>query len=174
MVYIAELSFSTKKTKNVGSTLKFLDELCDYHNCIEKYHITETKGKKYNYETIYIYTCKFNDNADGKRDINDIITFSNFIKDIKRHKDFNIDSITKDDIIFNILYVSPYYLRNMMCNEERKDYIKNQRKRRYSETDYFILKQFRSELLKYNDEFVKDNSKKFNMSYEEYLKILNY
>ena len=49
MVYIAELSFSTKKTKNVGSTLKFLDELCDYHNCIEKYHITETKGKKYNY-----------------------------------------------------------------------------------------------------------------------------
>ena len=68
--------------------------------------------------------------------------------------------------------MSPYYLRTM-CKEERNDYIINQKKRRYSETDYFILKQFTSELSKYNKEFVKENSNKFSMSYDEYLKMLN-
>ena len=173
MVYIAELSFTTKKTKNVDGTLKYLDELCDYYNCIEKYHITETKLKKYNFETLYIYTCKFSDYDDNKADKNNIILFSEFIKDIKKNRDFNIDIITTDDIKCNIIYVSPYYLRNMMCREERKDYIINQKKRRYSETDYFILKQFTSELSKYNSEFVNENSSKFNISYDEYLKILD-
>jgi hypothetical protein len=172
MVYIAELSFTTKKTKNVDGTLKYLDELCDYYNCIEKYNITETKSKKYNYETLYIYTCKFQDNDDNTVDNTNIIRFSDFIKDIKKNKDFNIDIITTDDIRCNIIYMSPYYLRTM-CKEERNDYIINQKKRRYSETDYFILKQFTSELSKYNKEFVKENSNKFSMSYDEYLKMLN-
>ena len=55
--------------------------------------------------------------------------FTNFIKSDYIH--INCD----------ILYISPHYLRNMM-HEDRSNYIKTQRSRSYSETDYMILKNF--------------------------------
>ena len=54
MIYIVELSFSTKKMSSIDTVLKMLDEICIKYNCIEKYYFSENKEKKYNYESIYI------------------------------------------------------------------------------------------------------------------------
>tara|TARA_Y100001980_G_C14446706_1_gene231494 strand:- start:118 stop:639 length:522 start_codon:yes stop_codon:yes gene_type:complete len=169
MVYIIEISFSTKKNSKIQSLLNDLNEIANKYNCIEKYHITETKEKKYNYETIYIFCCKFNSENDNKHNIMNI---NNFIKTIKKYKNVTIDTVQDENNITNILYVSPYYLKTMMY-EERDEYIMKQRKRRYSETDYLILKEFKSEISKYNSEFVMNNNDKFNMSFNDYLKMIN-
>lgn len=54
----------------------------------------------------------------------------------------------------NVLYMSPYYLKNMP-KENKKSYIIAQRNRSYFESDYMILKEFTNELSKYNNEFVE-------------------
>ena len=100
------------------------------------------------------------------------MNINNFIKTIKKYKNVTIDTVQDENNITNILYVSPYYLKTMMY-EERDEYIMKQRKRRYSETDYLILKEFKSEISKYNSEFVMNNNDKFNMSFNDYLKMIN-
>lgn len=172
MVYIIEISFIAKKVASVECVLSELTKLGDWYNCIEKYHICESKSKKYNYDTVYVYTCKFNDEQDNSNNINCIYNFSEFIKEIKKRKIYNVDIITNEDIKCDIIYVSPYYLKNMMY-EERNEYIKTQRNRSYSETEYLILKQFKNELSKYNNDFVEKNASRFNMSYDKYLNLLN-
>ena len=47
MVYIIEISFIAKKVASVECVLSELTKLGDRYNCIEKYHICESKSKKY-------------------------------------------------------------------------------------------------------------------------------
>lgn len=177
MVYVVEITFNTKRCKSPLEALQSLDELCNKYECLDHYHITETRDRKYNYDSVYVYTCKFPDDEDSN-DTNSLdtniynnINLTSFIKKVKSNKQYSIDVVFRDFVKLDIIYVSPYYLRNMM-HENRKDYLTRQRERSYSESDYFILREFKHELSKYNAEFVKKNESKFTMSYQDYLTIL--
>ncbi len=166
MIYVIEISFSPKKTTSIESLLIELDEICERHNCLENYHICENIEQKNNYESLIVYSCKF---ELVENNIKNIKNFKNFIKTIKLNKNLHIDLIMEDTIKCNITYVSPYYLKSKMY-KEKKYYIENQRKRAYSETDFIIMKEFIKELSKYNNELIEKNKPYFHISYDEYLK----
>ena len=176
MVYVVEISFSTKANKSVQTLVEELDDLCCRYNCIEKYHLTETQDRKYNYNTIYVYSCKFdaNTNMDTNTQYtatNDISDVTNFLKQIKKYKYYSVDTICMEDVKTDIIYLSPHYLRSHMDKTERTKYIENQRRRSYSETDYMILKPFVSELSKYNKEFIDEHRNQLKIAYDDYLKM---
>ena len=189
MMYVIEVSFSTKRVSSVDTMLKQLDALSSRYNAIEQYHITESKSQKYNLETIYVYCCKF-DTSDiqhqqhqqhqqYQQHHSDI---DKYVKAIKNTRHCYIDMIRDDTIRSRILYVSPYYLKSMNSNEKTA-YLTNQRQRSYSETDVQILRHLESEVTKYNKEFSVEslireptsftslNNNASVMSYEEYLEI---
>lgn len=182
MVYVVEISFSTKRTKCVEKTLHNIETISDRYECINNYHIVENLGKKYNYDNIYVVNCSFesecesesvsgNGNANGNA-IYYNINFIDFLKEIKKNKEYNIDMIMNNDTMYcNVIYMSPYYLKNMP-KEERRSFITQQRTRSYSESDYMIMKQFTKEISKYNNELV-ENKLQFQISYSDYLKLLD-
>ena len=167
MVYLIEISFTTKGNSEISSLISRIEELCIVYTCMDNYHITEPRNEKYPNEHFYIFSCRF----DIENKTNNISEINNFIKEIKRNKKLNVDIITNEDIKCDLLYVSPYYLKNIMCSDARKKYIETQRRRSHSETDYMILRQFRNELSKYNDTFVNGNDNMI-ISYETYLGII--
>jgi hypothetical protein len=168
MVYVIEISFSTKGCGSIEILINKLYHLSERYYCTDKHHMTEVTNDKYNNQYIYVFSCTFD--VDDVHTLNDALNISNFIKDVKKNRKFKIDMIRNEDIICDVIYVSPYYLRNMMY-EERANYIKNQRQRSYSETDYLILRQFKKELSEYNENFVVNN-KNFIMSYDAYIKMI--
>ena len=199
MVYAIELSFTTKQITSVDNMLTRLEDLCDYYDCMEKYHITETRGEKYNYDTIYVFSCTFDcDTKDpiaetiySQSDRNEtssissipeipefpkfpeipeIPTIQQFLKEVKKIKHLHVDSIINETYKPIIIYMSPHYLRSIP-KDQRKQYIEEQRQRSYTETDYLILKEFVHEISKYNKEFVEENNKRFIVSYDEYLNM---
>ena len=176
MVYVVEISFSTKANKSIQSLVDELDELCCLYNCIEKYHLTETEDVKYNYNTVYVYCCKFELESNMETETqtthaSNISSFTKFLKQLKKYKRYSVDAICMEDVKTDIIYLSPHYLRSHMDNTERKKYIESQRARSYSETDYMILKPFVGELNKYNKEFVDEHSNQLKISYDDYLKM---
>ena len=196
MVYAIELSFTTKQITSVDNMLTSLDNLCDYYDCVEKYHITETRSEKYNYDTIYVFSCKFEADIDTYDDTDDsmtrtiysqsdttdtpsvlpipeiptIPTIQQFLKEVKKIKHVHVDSIINETYKPIVIYMSPHYLRTI-SKDQRKQYIQEQRQRSYTETDYLILKEFVHEISKYNREFVEENNTRFIISFDEYLKM---
>ena len=176
MVYVVEISFCTKKTPYVDKTLYKINEICDRYECIDNYHIVETLGEKYNHDSIYVINCSFDSESEDVNEDNIYyhIQFIEFLKEVKKNKEYNIDMVmnNNDNVVdCNVLYMSPYYLKNMP-KENKKSYIIAQQNRSYSESDYMILKEFTNELSKYNNEFVEKHLK-FKISYKDYLSILN-
>ena len=177
MVYVVEISFSTKSNKNVKGLADNLHVLCNKYNCIDKYNITETQEEKYNYNSVYVYCCKFdsdeNDsNNEDENNSNNLFTFTEFLKQIQKHKEYKIDTVFEEDVKINVLYMSPYYIRNNMEKKDRSEYIKSQRARRYSETEYVILKSLMKKLIKEDHTKTYNYGENFNMSYNDYLNML--
>lgn len=138
MGYSIELSFNLKKHTTHSITIETLRNLAHDNNCECFYVNYEFIGHKRKlYRQHCILTIHFEENEDN---------VCKFIRQIKNlpGKVIYIESLSYDDIIFKLIYVSKTYL-NTMEKEQAKQYLSNKKK---------------GILYKYNSNMVKEILKK--------------
>ena len=138
MGYLLELSYNLKKERNHTITIDKMREIA-YNNHCECFYVNyEFVGyRRKIYRNHCILTAHFSDDEEN---------VCSFIKQIKNlpHNIIYIESLSYDDIIFKLIYVSKKYL-NFMEKEKAKEY---------------ILKKKKGILYKYDSQMVKEILKK--------------
>jgi len=150
MVYIIEVSFNIHDHVRITKYNKELELLSQKYYCINYYFHYETYDMN-NFKQKCIFTVYFDNEAQ------DIINITKYIKQLNKIPYIIIDSVYEDDSN-KLLYASKYYIQ-----QNHSDNIKEIRKslnRRYSETEYTIIKS------------IKHKKKEYPMSYEDYLKMV--
>lgn len=118
MVYNMELSLKVKQQSNITTTTNDIIEESYNHNCINHY---------INYEYIYkkkvvvrnccVISLTFEDRP---------IEISRFIRKIKKNRTINIECISHEDTITELLYASKQYL-NIMEKSKMKEYLEKKK-----------------------------------------------
>lgn len=118
MVYNIELSLKLKQQSNITSTINSIIEDSYKYSCNNHY---------VNYEYIYkkrvvirnscVISLTFHDNP---RDI------SKFIRKIKKNRSINIECVSYEDTMIDLLYASKQYL-NIMEKSQMKEYLEKKK-----------------------------------------------
>ena len=118
MAYNIELSLKLKQQSNITSTI---------NNIIEDSYKFSCSNHYINYEYIYkkkivirnscVISLTFDDNP---RDI------SKFIKKIKKNRKINIECVSYEDTMLDLLYASRQYL-NIMEKSQMKEYLEKKK-----------------------------------------------
>jgi hypothetical protein len=134
MGYLIELSYNLTKQTNHTITVDTLRDIA-YNNGCECFYVNyEFVGQQRRlYRQHCILTIHFSDNED------DICTFIRQIKNLP-NKIIYIESLSYDDIIFKLIYVSKTYL-NIMEKEKAKEYLSNKKKGILFKKDSNMLKE---------------------------------
>tara|TARA_B100001964_G_C13824521_1_gene418778 strand:- start:71 stop:484 length:414 start_codon:yes stop_codon:yes gene_type:complete len=120
-MYLLELSYNLKKQRNHTITIDTLRNLAYNNNCENFYVNYEFVGQQRKlYRHHCILTIHFSENEDN---------VCKFIKQIKNlpNNIIYVESLSYDDIIFKLIYVSKTYL-NIMEKEKAKEYLSNRKK----------------------------------------------
>jgi len=132
MAYNIEVSINLLKYSNVSELQSTLFYIADKYNYDRIYNFSETDGtsKIPRYHDITVISFLKNQ----------IQTLSDFIKEIKKYKHYNIECIYEDDIKTKLIYATHYYLTTI-DKTQRLDYNLFRRNRSYSEEEIIVLRQ---------------------------------
>jgi hypothetical protein len=131
MSYTIEISINIMKFSNITSIEEDITNIALEHDCKKIYNYSDTENYSKVKRNHLIISCNFEDN---------IIDFSNFIKEIKRIKNLHIESIFEEDKC-KLIYASSYYL-NSIEKEFAENYKKFKKERKYSFDEEIILQSY--------------------------------
>jgi hypothetical protein len=134
MAYTIEISINILKHSNISDIETSLFYIADKYNYDRFYKISETDGtqKIPRYHSITVVSFLKNQ----------IQVLLNFIKEIKKHKYYNIECIYEDDIKTKLIFATNYYLQTI-DKANRIDYTLFKRIRSYSEDETLLLQEVR-------------------------------
>jgi len=132
MAYSIEVSIHILKYSNISELKSTLFYIADKFNYDRIYNLSETDGTS--------KIPRFHDITVISFLKNQIQTLSDFIKEIKQYKYYNIECIYEDNIKTKLIYATDYYL-NTIDKSKRLDYNLFRRSRCYSEDELIVLRQ---------------------------------
>ena len=131
MVFTVELSLYKNKENNVTFYNRTRREQAENHNCIMQYFTHEINGYRHNIKNNdCIHTVIF--------DVNNYNNLINYLIEVKKERISYIDCIYKDNIVCDIMYCSPRYLKKLDKNTAKyikknlKNIIDDQQKQIYN------------------------------------------
>ena len=130
MGYFVEISFDIIKTNNFLDIKKNIIEISE--QCKKKYHYVnhEIMGKnRTTYRNHYIMSFFFNENEELVAD---------FIRNVKKIRYVNIETIGYDNCVFKLMYASRKYL-NIMDKFKAKEYLQKKRENTLYKSDSVII-----------------------------------
>ena len=160
---ILELSFLLYKVVSLENIQNSITSTIEKYN-INKYYLDFEIENQKRTQQKGVYTIHFEEIEYNKFNTKEIL---NFLKNIKKIPNVNLECIYKDNISCDIIYASKYYLKNMGKTCEN-NYKEKKKTRAYSETEFEILKGIQN-IYKKNKNYFKNEAPK---NYEEYLKLI--
>lgn len=131
MGFFIEISFDVIKSNNFIDLKKNIIELADKSKKEFFYVNHEIMGKNRRiYRNHYVMSFLFGDNEELVAD---------FIRDVKKLKIVNIESVGYDNCVFKLMYASRKYL-NIMDKFKAKEYLQKKRENTLFKNDSVILK----------------------------------
>ncbi len=131
MGFFIEISFDVIKSNNFIDLKKNIIELADKSKKEFFYVNHEIMGKNRRiYRNHYVMSFLFGDNEELVAD---------FIRDVKKLKIVNIESVGYDNCVFKLMYASRKYL-NIMDKFKAKEYLQKKREHTLFKNDSVILK----------------------------------
>ena len=131
MGFFIEISFDVIKSNNFIDLKKNIIELADKSKKEFFYVNHEIMGKNRRiYRNHYVMSFLFGDNEELVAD---------FIRDIKKMKIVNIESVGYDNCVFKLMYASKKYL-NIMDKFKAKEYLQKKKGNTLFKNDSVILK----------------------------------
>lgn len=131
MGFFIEISFDIIKSNNFIDLKKNIIELADKNKKEFFYVNHEIMGKNRRiYRNHYVMSFLFGDNEE---------LLADFVRNIKKLKIVNIESIGYDNCVFKLMYASRRYL-NIMDKFKAKEYLQKKRENTLFKNDSVILK----------------------------------
>ena len=118
MAYNIELSLKLKQQSNITSMVNDIIDVSYKHSCNNHYINYEYIYKK---KVVIRNTCVISLTFDD-----DPREISKFIRKIKKNRTINIESVSYEDTIIDLLYASKKYL-NIMEKSQMKDYLEKKK-----------------------------------------------
>jgi|TARA_B110000967_G_C18898949_1_gene573072 hypothetical protein len=157
-IIIIELSFLLYKVVSLHSIQETIQSAIEKYN-IETYYLDFEIQDKKRTDQKGVYTVHFEETKLNTLSIVD------FLRRIKLIPNVHLECVYRDNISCDIIYASKFYLQNMETPYQ-KMYEDNKRDRRYSETEFELLKGIQC-IFKNNKKYFKNGAPPAN--YEDYL-----
>jgi len=118
MVYNIEISLKLKQQSNITSTINSIIEDSYTYSCINHY---------VNYEYIYKKRVVIRNSCVISLTFDDVPKqISKFIRKIKKNRSINIECVSYEDTMIDLLYASKQYL-NIMEKSQMKEYLEKKK-----------------------------------------------
>ena len=156
MEYSIEISFNIEKQKNVTYMKAKLTDIAKAYSGYNIYAIHDIQGTRHgnvdrNHCIISVTFCD-----------NNIKNCVKFIKQIKKLRNYTIESIYKSSGTYKLLYASSVYLKSL-SKEQSVEYTKEKSTKTYTHNEYLLLNElFSQSLLK---DILDIASKSWSMPY---------
>ena len=129
MGYNIEVSFNVLKQSNISELEDKIINIATENGCNDYYDNYEFERNCQYQRNHYVITVHFSNN---------VHLIVKFLKNIKKIKGLNIETIYRDET-HDLLYASRYYITQMMDKHLAKKYKSNKKEKTYSEDDIMIL-----------------------------------